>query len=163
MRDIDLERQFSAVLIPLGGLQHMETAADVAAALVTVARHLTSRGLAVIDVEAAHPEDLEAGPQPIVEHWTRSWCGGSVTKLVTVEGEPSRGLRHVTWHYDIQPADGELHRVTAQFPLRVITAGELELAARLAGLSVIDWYGDYNLSPLSDHDDRLIAVLERMP
>ncbi len=160
MREIDLARRFDAVLIPLGGLQHMETASDVAAALGAVARHLASRGLAVVDVEAPHPDDLTAGPQPLVEHWTRPWRGGTVTKLVAVEGEPSRGLRRVTWHYDVQPADGPLRRVTARFTLRAITAGELELAARLAGLAVTAWYGDYDLSPVSDGDERLIAVLE---
>lgn len=160
MREIDLSRRFDAVLIPLGGLQHMETAADVAAALGTVARHLAPHGLAAVDVEAPHPDDLAPGPQPLLEHWTRPWRGGSVTKLVAVEGEPSRGLRRVTWHYDVQPADGPLRRLTARFTLRAITAGELELAARLAGLVVTAWYGDYDLSPVSDGDERLLAVLE---
>lgn len=160
MREIDLARRFDTVLIPLGGLQHMETAVDVAATLGAVARHLASRGLAAVDVEAPHPDDLASGPQPLIEHWTRPWRGGSVTKLVAVEGQPSRGLRRVTWHFDVQPADGPLRRVTARFTLRAITAGELELAARLAGLEVTAWYGDYDLSPVSDGDERLIAVLE---
>ena len=160
MRDIDLERRFDSVLIPFGGLQHLETAAEVAAALATVARHLRPAGLAVVDLEAPHPDDLAPGPQPLVEHWTRHWQGGSVTKLVAVEGQPSRGLRRISWHYDVQRADGPLRRLTVRFTLRVITAGELELAARLAGLTVVAWHGDYALSPVRDGDERLVALLE---
>ena len=160
MRALDLGRRFDSVLIPLGGLQHMETAAEVAAVLVTVARHLSPGGAAVVDVEAPHPQDLEPGPQPLVEHWTRPWRGGSVTKLVAVEGAPARSLRHVTWHFDVQPAEGALTRLTARFTLRTITAGELELAARLAGLAVTAWHGDYDRSPAEDGDERLIALLE---
>ena len=44
------------------------------------------------------------------------------------------------------------------FTLRVISAGELELAARLAGLELVAAYGDYEGSPVADGDDRHIAV-----
>ncbi len=44
--------------------------------------------------------------------------------------------------------------------LRVITRGELELAARLAGLRMSGAYGDYELSDAADGDDRLVAVFE---
>ncbi len=161
MRTLELGRRFDLVLVPLGGLQHMRTATDVAAALQTVARHLADDGLAVVDVEAPHPDDFAPGAQPLVEHWTRPWRAGSVTKLVAVESRPSLGLRRVTWHYDAQPAEGPLRRLTARFDLRTITAGELELAARLAGLDVAASYGDYDLSPVRDGDERLIAFLER--
>ena len=160
MRDLRLEREFATVLVPFGGLQHMETALEVAAVLETVARHLASDGVALIDIEAPQPEDLTPGPHPLVAHWTRPWRGGSVTKLVAVEGHPSDGLRLVTFHYDVQPADGPLRRVSHEFPLRVITAGELELAGRLAGLEMTAVYGDYELSPAQDGDVRQVAVFE---
>lgn len=167
MRTLDLGRRFGAVLIPLGGLQHMESIDDLAAALATVARHLAPGGFAVIDVEPPHSEDLESGQQPLVEHWTRDWSpdgdagpAGQVTKLVSIDPEPSQSLRHVTWHFDVQPAKGPLRRRTQQFSLRVVTAGELDLAARLAGLFVRDWYGDYDGAPYEDGSERLVAVLE---
>jgi ubiquinone/menaquinone biosynthesis C-methylase UbiE len=160
MRILDVGRQFDCVFVPLGGLQHMEEAADVAATLATVARHLKPDGLAVVDIEAAHPDDLTPGPQPLLQHWSRANGTAVVTKLVAVDGEPSALLKHVTWHFDVQPADGPLQRVTAEFPLRVITAGELELAARLAGLTVTEWHGGYDGVPVDDGDDRLVALLE---
>jgi len=160
MRILDLDRRFDCVFVPLGGLQHMEQATEVAAVLATVARHLKPDGLAVIDIEAVHPDDLTAGPQPLLQHWSRTSGDAVVSKQVAVDGEPSAQLKHVTWHFDVQPADGPFRRVTAEFPLRVITAGELELAALLAGLSVVDWYGGYELDPVDDDDDRLVLLLE---
>ena len=174
VRTLDLGERFGAVLLPLGGLQHMATIAEVAAALATVARHLAPGGRAVVDVEAPHPDDWLPGPRPLVEHWTRAFVedpdlsapGGqaapsaTVTKLVAVEGRPVEALRLVTYHFDVQPAEGPLQRVTQQFALRVITAGELELAGRLVGLRVAAWYGDYDGAPPREGDERLIAVFE---
>ena len=165
MRTLSLGERFATVLIPLGGLQHMTAVDDVVAALATVARHLAPGGRAAVDIEAPHPDDWLPGPRPMVEHWTRPWsggpgCGGTVTKLVAVEGRPAESLRLVTYHFDVQPAEGPLQRVTEQFALRVITAGELELAARLAGLRVAAWYGDYALAPVREGDERLLALLE---
>lgn len=166
MRALDLGERFGAVFVPLGGLQHMTTADEVVAALATVARHLAPGGQAVVDVEAPHPDDWLPGPRPLLQHWTRSLPpepgspGGTVTKLVAVEGRPVESLREVTYHFDIQPPEGPLQRVTQQFTLRVITAGEMELAARLAGLRVASWLGDHDGSPPREGDDRLIAVLE---
>ena len=165
MRTLDLGERFGAVFVPLGGLQHMATAGEVAAALATVARHLAPDGQAVVDVEAPHPDDWLPGPRPLLQHWTRELPpepgspGAVVTKLVAVEGRPVEALREVTYHFDVQPPEAPLQRVTQQFVLRVITAGEIELAARLAGLRVAAWYGDYDGAPPRDGDDRLIAVL----
>ena len=145
----------------------MESAVAVASALSTVERHLAPGGLAVVDVAAPQPEDLAPGAQPLVQGWVRELPStgdapaSRVTKLVSLEARPSQGLRDVTWHFDVQPPGGALERVTVRFPLRMITAGELELAAALAGLRVTGWYGDYELTPLADDAVRIVATLRR--
>lgn len=167
MRTLDLGERFRLVLVPLGGLEHMASAAELASALATVERHLAPGGLAVVDVAAPQPEDLAPGVQPLLEQWTRdlptegSEPGARVTKLVSVEAQPSEGSRDVTWHFDVQPAGGALHRVTVRFALRMITAGELELAATLAGLRATGWYGDYDLAPLAAGAERILVTLRR--
>jgi SAM-dependent methyltransferase len=165
MRTLDLGRRFAVVLVPLGGLQHMENVDDLAAAFATIARHLAPGGIAAIDVEPPHAENFASGQQPLVEHWTREWPSGDepgprgqVTKLVSIDPEPSQGLRHVTWHFDVQPPEGPLRRLTQHFSLRVITLGELELAARLAGLQLLDSFGGYDGEPYDDGSDRLVAT-----
>ena len=175
MRDLALGERFNTVLIPLGGLQHLVTVDEIAAAFATVAAHLAPGGRAAVDVESPHPDDWLPGPRPLLQHWTRPLgadgpgevsgmpSGVIVTKLVAVEGRPAEALRLVTYHCDVQPPEGPLQRVTQQFPLRVITAGELELAARLARLRVTAWYGDYDGAPVREGDERLIAVFEHDP
>lgn len=158
MRALDLGRQFALVLVPLGGLQHLETVDDVVAAFEAMARHLGPAGVAVVDVEAPRPEDFEAGPQPVLEHWTRRWRGGHVTKWVASEGAPSLGIREVTWHFDHQPADGALRRHSVQFTMRTFTPAELELAARVAGLQAAAVHGDYDGAPYDDGAQRLVMT-----
>jgi SAM-dependent methyltransferase len=164
MRTLDLGERFDAVLVPLGGLQHLETTDDLVAALETIASHLADDGLAVIDVEAPNADDFTPGAQPLVEHWTRvgrvDGADTQVTKLVSVDARPAEGLRDVTWHFDVQPADGALRRVTERFTMRTITAAELDLAARLAGLVVTGEFGGYDLEPYDDTSARLVVTLE---
>lgn len=158
MRSLQLPIRFALVLVPLGGLQHLETVDDVVATFEVIARHLAPGGAAVVDVEAPRPEDFEAGPQPVLEHWTRPWEGGHVTKWVSSIGEPSLGLRDVTWHFDHQPADGPLRRHSVQFTMRTFTLAELELAGRLAGLEATAVHGDYDGTPYDEGSQRLVVA-----
>jgi SAM-dependent methyltransferase len=159
MRSLDLGERFDAVLVPLGGLQHLKTVDDLVAAMETISRHLEPEGIAAADVEAPHADDFTPGPQPVVEHWTRERDGGLVTKWVAVDARPSEGLREVTWHFDAQPVEGPLRRVTQRFLLRTLTPGEIALAARLAGLAVTGEFGGYRLEPYEDGAERLIVTL----
>jgi ubiquinone/menaquinone biosynthesis C-methylase UbiE len=161
-RTLDLGRRFPLVLIVLGGLQHMPTIDDVVVALESASRHVTGDGLVVVDVEAPNADDFSPGPQPLVEHWTRVLDEGGtpsmVTKLVSVVAHPSEGMREVTWHFDVQSAEGELRRTTAQFDLRTLTLGELELSGRLAGLAISGAWGDYDFNAADDGAERLVVA-----
>lgn len=158
MRSLALGQTFALVLVPLGGLQHLETVDDVIETFASLASHLATDGVAVVDVESPRPEDFEAGPQPLLEHWTRPWQDGHVTKWVSSVGGPALGLREVTWHFDQQTADGVLRRRTAQFTMRTYTLAELVLAGRSAGLEAVAVHGDYDGSPYDDGAQRLIVT-----
>jgi SAM-dependent methyltransferase len=160
LRTLDLERQFDLVCVPLGGFQHLETLDDLVAGMECITRHLAPGGLAVIDVEAPHADDWSASPQPLVEHWTKPWGDGQVTKLVTIDPRPSEGTRDITWHFDVTDADGLLRRSTAMFTLRVLTPGELDLAGRVAGLRVAGMFGGYDFTPFVDGSPRLIVLYQ---
>jgi ubiquinone/menaquinone biosynthesis C-methylase UbiE len=167
LRTLALGREFPLVLVPLGGLQHMEELEDLVAAFEAIARHLAPGGSAIVDVEAPLPDDFTPGPQPLIEHWTREWRPESgsdvltVSKLVSVEAYPSESRRAVTWHFDVQGGEAPLRRVTAQFDLRTTTPGELELAGRLAGLEATAIWGDYEMTPFDDGAQRLVMAFAR--
>ena len=161
---LDLDREFDLILVPLGGLQHMQEIDDLVATMTVIEHHLSSGGVAVVDVEAPSAEDFTAGSQPLVEHWTREWQSkpdddiAMVSKLVQVEVRSAQARRDVTWHYDVQGSDVPLRRITAQFVLRTITYGELELAGRLAGLQLSTAWGDYEMTPYDDRSERLVMA-----
>lgn len=161
MTTLALGRRFNLVTVPLGGVQHLPGSDALVEALIVMARHLDRGGVAVVDIEAPHSDDWQVGPLPIVEHWTKPWRGGTVTKVVAVEPHPADGMKQITWHFDVAAADGALRRVTAQFDFRTITPDEVHLAARLAGLRVIARFGDYEFTPYADGAERLIVLLQR--
>lgn len=161
MRTLDLGETFDVVCVPLGGFQHLETVDDLVAGMQCLERHLAPGGLGVVDVEAPHADDWNPTPQPLVEHWTKPWEDGQVTKLVTIEARPTEGTRDITWHYDVADANGLLRRTTAMFTLRVLTAAELDLAGRVAGLRVAGLFGDYEFAPYTDGAPRLIMLFQR--
>jgi len=160
IRSVRLRGRFDLVLAPLGTLQHMETPDDLVAALTTMAHHLAEGGVAVFDVESPVPEDFDPSPQPLIQHWTKPWRGGRVTKVVSVDAIPSEGAKAVTWHYDIADESGALRRITSEFPLRTFTSPEIALAARLAGLRVAARFADYEFTPYYDGAERLVVILQ---
>jgi hypothetical protein len=164
MCELDLGREFALVIVPLGGLQHLEDVDDVVEAFEAIRRHLAPDGLVVVDVESPLPDDFAPGPQPLIEHWTRAWQAApgaepiTVSKLVSVEAQPSESRRAVTWHFDVQGVDAPLRRVTSQFELRTFTLAELDLAGRLVDLEVSGAWGDYELTPYDDGAQRLVVA-----
>lgn len=161
IREVRLDDRFDLVIAPLGTMQHMETPDDAVAALETMAHHLADGGVAIVDVESPVPDDYDPSPQPLIQHWTKPWRDGRVTKIVSVDAIPSEGTKAVTWHYDVAAADGTLRRITSEFPLRTFTSPELELAARIAGLRVAARFADYEFTPYHDGAERLVMVLQR--
>lgn len=161
IRTLRLRGRFDLVIAPLGTLQHMETPDDLVAALKTMARHLASGGVAVVDVESPVPDDFDPSPQPLIQHWSKPWRDGRVTKIVSVDAIPSEGTKDVTWHYDVTDAQGRLTRITSEFALRTFTAPEIALAARLAGLRVAARFAGYEFDPYHDGAERLVVILQR--
>lgn len=161
LRRLRLRGRFDVVCAPLGTLQHMETIEDFVAALESMARHLAPGGVAVVDVESPVPDDFDPLPQPLIEHWTKPWEGGTVSKVVAVAAIPMLGTKEVTWHFDVADRQGRLTRQTTQFNLRTYTPGEIDLAARLAGLRVVARFADYAFTPYHDGAERLVVLLQR--
>ena len=173
MTDFALSRRFDLICAPMGTLQHCRDISEVVSTFEMIEKHLDVGGIAVIDVDAPLPDDFTPPPMPPIQHWSQLATIGSppelhrITKTVIIEPEPAISLKHVIWHYDItneahrDTGDAApLRRVTAEFTLLTITPGEIQLAANLTGMELIDLYGDYDLRPYGD-GVRQIALLKR--
>ena len=175
MLDLKLDSNFGLVCAPMGTIQHCQNIEEVVRMFSTIEQYLAPDGIAVIDADSPNPDDFSPPPLPPIQHWSQFTHLGSdnlpsqVTKTVVIEPEPATSRKHVTWHYDIATIGnnenqvhgaGLLSRVTVEFSLLTITRNEMELAARLANLEIIDTFGDYDLNDYGE-GVRLIALLRK--
>jgi SAM-dependent methyltransferase len=161
MRDFDLGQRFDLVFNAFGSFEQLLTTEDQLAALQSVARHLTGRGVFVAELRSLTGIDWEAEPT-LVHDFTRVDLdtGERVTKLRSQTVSPSRQTTVDTIIIDRMRSDGAVQRRVIEVPMRAIGRFELEYLLRDAGLRLTDLYGDTSLSPYTDASDRMIVVAE---
>ncbi|GIG41337.1 class I SAM-dependent methyltransferase [Cellulomonas phragmiteti] len=149
MRGFDLGRTFDLVVIAANSLLHLLTAEDLVGCLRSVRRHLAPGGRLVLDV-----------------------FNPSVRALALADGvrrrrdalsfvDPDRGLVHVdvadtydaatqvtrgTWYFS---TESEADVVVAPLEIRCVFPQELPLLLTLAGLRLVERFGDWSRAPLT--------------
>jgi SAM-dependent methyltransferase len=155
---------FGVAIFSLNGLLHLETQVDQIAALAEAARLLDPRGQLVVDIFHPTPEYLThlAGGPYLEGTWTDD-AGREVEKWSHRRLNPASQRIDTRLWYDTVRDDGVVERIRTSFPLRYIHAAELELMLHRAGF--VEWklYGSYDLDPLDDGSDRIIALAELTP
>ena len=111
---------------------------------------------------------------PAACSWWRSLCRdlqrlppGETIRAFTVtpthvgfdEYDPARTTASVSHHYWI--SDGEVEAFSA--PFRYVWPAELDLMARLAGMSLLERWNDWDRSPFTSDSRSHISVWEKMP
>lgn len=145
MRDFALERTFNLIFVARNSLLHLESTADLVAALTAVRHHLTPDGVFAFDI--FNPDvRLLARPR------------GQRFPMMEVDTEAFGPLRvEATHDYDsaTQVNRGTLYISTAEKPdawvvplaLRSIFPQELPLLISAAGLELIDRFGELSGAP----------------
>lgn len=155
---------FGVAIFSLNGLLHLETQADQIAALAEAARILDPRGQLLIDIFHPTPEYLThlAGGPHLEGVWTDA-AGREVEKWSHRRVNPAAQTIDTRLWYDTVRDDGTVECVRTAFTLRYIHAAELELMLHRAGF--VEWklYGTYELDPLDDASDRIVALAELTP
>ncbi len=158
------EDTFGVAIFSLNGLLHLETQADQIAALAEAARILDPRGQLVIDIFHPTPEYLTqlAGGPHLEGVWTRH-DGREIEKWAHRRVNAASQTIETRLWYDAVRDDGTVERTRTAFRLRYIHAAELELMLHRAGF--VEWklYGSYDLDPLEDGSDRIVALAELTP
>ena len=67
----------------------------------------------------------------------------------------------VIWFYDRIAAGGQVFRDVVPMQFRITFRPEFELLLATAGLTRIDVYGDYDLTPYEENSSRLILVARK--
>ena len=133
------------------------------AAVRTLATHLASGGLAVVDVWLPETDDLARFDGRMILEYERDdpETGLLVTKVAVARHDATTGVVDLTFIYEEGPPGAPTVRWIRRDALRLVGADELRAMAEDAGLVVETLAGDYDLEPLRPGSDRAILVARK--
>ena len=165
MRDLNLSRRFSLVMIPFRPMQHLVAVSDQIATLEAIHRHLEPGGRLVFDVF-----------NPKLEHLLEDRTAEREDNA-EVELDDGRSFRrtarvaaaHIVDQYSeaeliyyVREADGTIQRLVHGFLMRWYWLYELEHLLARCGFRLGAAFGDFNRSPLTDVSPEMIFIAERV-
>jgi SAM-dependent methyltransferase len=149
MRDFDLGRTFDLVMIPANALLHLHEAADLLSCFRSVRAHLAPGARLVFDVFTPDVRMLAAADGARRTREALSFVDpdrGEVRVDVAETYDAAAQVTRGTWHFS---ADDERDFVVAPLEIRSIFPQELPLLLSLAGLRLVERYGDWSRGPFT--------------
>ncbi len=162
MREFAFGRSFPFIALAFRSFQHLEGKKDQLRALRCARRHLARDGVFVLSAYTIPVKEL-AYPDPMQINLKRKnpATGNDVVRRHRVGRDYDRQMDHVTFIYEERLPDGSVERKIRKAAMRFVFRSELELLLELAGLRVVDTFGDYSGTPYREGCRELIAVCER--
>jgi SAM-dependent methyltransferase len=151
--NLALDQRFDLIIMTGHVFQVFLEDDEVRATLRNLRRHLAPGGCLAFETR-----------NPLVEEW-REWVPALTRETVEVPG-----IGAVEIHYDIAQAEGALVTfethfrfapddiVVATTPLRFMSRDELAGFLREAGFTAIEWFGDWDRSPVSATSPEIIVI-----
>lgn len=163
MRDFDLGRKFSLIIIPFRGFLALLNVSDQVDALVKIRDHLSPGGRLILNVFVP---DIDMLGQ----------VGDTPYHLRDVT-DPATGVTYVLWQqssYDIynqlihtrltietlDMGGVVVKKMYKEFQLRYAHRWELHHLLRMCGFHVVDVYGDFDRSPLDETSAEMIWIAQ---
>jgi SAM-dependent methyltransferase len=144
-----VEGTFSVAYLVFNTIHNLTTQDEQVACFQNVAAHLEPGGCFVIEVGVPQLQRLPPGE-------TIRAFDVSETHLGFDEYDvPSQGL--ISHHYSVVDDKLELHSV----PFRYVWPAELDLMARLAGMSLRERWSDWNREPFTSESRKHVSVWEK--
>jgi SAM-dependent methyltransferase len=155
--------RFQLAILALNSILLLATRERQRQALETMARHLAPGGLAVVDAWVPSADELARYDGRTALEYVRTDPEGGlmVTKVTAATHEPTTGQVELTVMYEEGDQGAPARRWIRQDRLRLLDADELRSLAEAAGLEIEALAGDYDLSPVDAHDERVILVARR--
>lgn len=161
--DLALEREhYGLILLPLDVFLYCEDGEEQRATLVRLADALVFNGLVAIDLPGpASSLDPEAnGVQRLV--FSGETAEGQHFDCIHLhQDDLATQTRYLRISYETHAEDGLVRRRVSEHQLRYVYRFELEYLLDAAGLVLSDIYGDYDLGPLTNDSERMIAIARR--
>jgi SAM-dependent methyltransferase len=163
VEQLALERgHYGLGLLPADVFLYCEDGTQQVAVLRAMAAALHFSGLVAVDV--AGPAlwlDAAANGQPFLVHSTALDDGSALDVWHVHEDDLAAQTRELLVTYDVTAPDGTVRRERSTHRLRYVFPFELRYLLEAAGLALVDCYGDYELGPLTNESERMIAVARR--
>lgn len=153
---------FDLVIVSINGLLHLETAIEQRQALAHANAVLRPGGLLAVDLLHAIPDAFDTFDGRVLHEWTVERGDGTTVSKFSSRGVDwtSQVIESDIW-YDETAPEGGLRRQRSTFPMRWLTAPEIELMLELAGFTDWDLAGGYDGSMLNDLSERLLVVARK--
>jgi SAM-dependent methyltransferase len=160
---LELHRQFPLAIVALNSFGHFNEEGEPERALERIRAHLQPGGVLALDLTNPVPGAFGDTSGLLIHDYTRDgpepdW---QTVKLRSQVLAPVDQEVDVSVFYDEVGPAGEVRRTLASFVLRYFYRNELRLLVERAGLVVEDFYGGYDLQPLTEDSDRLILIARR--
>ncbi|HEX5414912.1 MAG TPA: class I SAM-dependent methyltransferase, partial [Chloroflexota bacterium] len=160
---LNLKRQFPLVFVALNSFGHFNEPGEPERALERIHAHLKPGGILALDLPNPVPGAFGDTSGLLIHDYTREGPepGWRTVKLRSQVLAPVDQEVDVSLLYDEVGPTGEVRRTLASFVLRYFYRNELRLLVERAGLAVEEFYGGYDLQPLTEDSDRLILLARR--
>jgi len=161
MRNYDLDRRFSSVIIPFNTFLYMYTAGDRQQCLECAFRHLQPGGLMVIDV--FNPDYILKARLPSILHHEMTKFRRDTNAVFSYFSSYVAAGGLLYWHQFFEEIDA-LSACTKHYrmmKLKYLPEPELRDACQAAGFHVEKVLGWYDGRPASDASNNLIFVLRK--
>jgi hypothetical protein len=154
---------FRLAIIALNSLFLLASRAAQREAFATMARHLASGGLAVVDIWLPDADDLARFDGRLILEYERHdpESHALVTKIAAAQHDAASGIVNLTSIYEEGDQGASPARYVRRDALRLVSADELRDFAESAGLEVETLAGGYDLDPLGAGSERAIIVARR--
>jgi SAM-dependent methyltransferase len=154
--------RYGLVLVPADVFLYCETGGEQAATLRALGECLHFNGVLALDLPgpALWLDPAENG-RPLLAFSGETPAGEQLDAWQVFEDDLAAQVRHLRVTYEVTAADGSLRRYHSAHRLRYVYPFELAYLLERAGLAHVDLYGDYDLGPLTNDSERMIAVARR--
>lgn len=161
--EANLEREhYGLVLVPLDVFLYCNDGEDQRAMLEALRDAMTFNGQLVLDLPGpALWLDPDSNAVQVLAHTGETDDGVAFDCWHLHDDDLSTQTRMLRVTYETVDLDGLVRRRVSEHYLRYVYRFEIEYLLHLAGLVLVDVYGDYDLGPLTNDSERMIVVARR--
>ncbi|MCD6328223.1 class I SAM-dependent methyltransferase [bacterium] len=164
MTDFDLKERFHLITAPFRSFSHLVTVEEQLSCLDCVHKHLLPNGRFVLELFQMNPgrikdskylNEAEDTPEFTLPDGRRLSRTNRTTAFHRAEQ-----FNDVELIYHVTHPDGHAERLVQAFPFRYYCRFEVEHLLARSGLEILDLFGDFDKSPLTDDSPEMIFVAE---